>query len=57
VALVYLFVSHGIWREAIAADVGDCLLLLAITLVGSILNYRLLAAAHKRWAISTQAAT
>lgn len=38
VALVYLFVSHGFGGRMALLSVGDCLLLLAITLVGSILQ-------------------
>lgn len=38
VALVYLFVSHGFGGRLSLLTVGDCLLLLAITLVGSILQ-------------------
>jgi uncharacterized protein (TIRG00374 family) len=38
VALVYLFVSHGFGGKLGLLGVGDCLLLLAITLVGSILQ-------------------
>src|SRR5882672_5296935 len=38
VALVYLFVSHGFGGKLALLSVGDCLLLLAITLVGSILQ-------------------
>lgn len=38
VALVYLFVSHGFGGKMALLTVGDCLLLLAITLVGSILQ-------------------
>src|SRR6266850_375681 len=38
VALVYLFVSHGFGGRMALLTVGDCLLLLAITLVGSILQ-------------------
>jgi uncharacterized protein (TIRG00374 family) len=38
VALVYLFVSHGFGGTLSLLGVGDCLLLLAITLVGSILQ-------------------
>lgn len=38
VALVYLFVSHGFGGRLALLTVGDCLLLLAITLVGSILQ-------------------
>jgi hypothetical protein len=38
VALVYLFVSHGFGGTLGTLGVGDCLLLLAITLVGSILQ-------------------
>ena len=38
VALVYLFVSHGFGGRLALLSVGDCLLLLAITLVGSVLQ-------------------
>src|SRR5215475_4271817 len=38
VALVYLFVSHGFGGRLALLGVGDCLLLLAITLVGSVLQ-------------------
>src|SRR5215475_13988048 len=38
VALVYLFVSHGFGGKLSLLGVGDCLLLLAITLVGSVLQ-------------------
>jgi len=38
VALIYLFVSHGFGGRLSLLTVGDCLLLLAITLVGSILQ-------------------
>jgi glycosyltransferase 2 family protein len=38
VALVYLFVSHGFGGKLALMSVGDCLLLLSITLVGSILQ-------------------
>jgi glycosyltransferase 2 family protein len=38
VALVYLFVSHGFGGRMALLSVGDCLLLLAITLMGSILQ-------------------
>ena len=38
VALVYLFVSHGFGGKLALLGVGDCLLLLSITLVGSVLQ-------------------
>ncbi|HWZ97324.1 MAG TPA: lysylphosphatidylglycerol synthase transmembrane domain-containing protein [Candidatus Dormibacteraeota bacterium] len=38
VALVYLFVSHGFGGKLGLLGVGDCLLLLAITLMGSVLQ-------------------
>src|SRR5215813_8210988 len=38
VALVYLFFSHGFGGRLGTLGVGDCLLLLAITLVGSVLQ-------------------
>ncbi len=38
VALVYLFVTHGFGGKLALLSVGDCLLLLSITLVGSILQ-------------------
>jgi len=38
VALVYLLVSHGFGGKLALLSMGDCLLLLAITLVGSVLQ-------------------